>query len=362
MSDEELRDRVEDLFPGEEAAPSLEHLFSDAEAPAARPGAEAAQPSSAEIGEAKRPIRKRGWVSRITLLRQRLFGRERLTLSLETTELRLLIAQGQRILRWDRAPLPAGVMRKGQVVRPDALGETAERLIARAGGPRRSSVGSLGGQRSLVRILDLPPVPPRLLEETVRRAARRELPLPLEELYLSWQELDDDSPRLRIFTASVPRQALDNYVLGLRQADVRLQAVDLKPLALVRAVNLPDVLLVDLEAEVGSVVLVRGFAPLVVRSVALPGDTARPLGERAENLVAELQRTLDFYNSTMATEHAPWSPIVCLTGALGGEEEIRERIGAHWPLVEPAPPLPLPEELPLLPYLANVGLILKRAP
>ncbi|MFQ6100201.1 MAG: type IV pilus biogenesis protein PilM [Anaerolineae bacterium] len=292
-----------------------------------------------------------------------MFDRERMTLSIEATEVRLLVVRRQRLLRWDRLPLPAGVLRNGQVVQPTAFGQVIADLIERAKGPRRQAVVSLGGQGSLIRILSLPTVPPRLLGEAVQRAARRELPLPPEELYLSRQVVGDSSaPRLQVFILGVPREALDNCIIGLRSAGVRPRAMDLKPLALVRAVNLPDVLLADLEAETESVVLVRGFVPYIVRSAALPGEAEHPLDERAEHLVVEIQRTLDFYNSTTAAEHLPWPPVVCLTGALGGEEEVRARIEAHWPLVEPAPPLPLPEELPLLPYLVNVGLALKRLP
>lgn len=292
-----------------------------------------------------------------------MFDRERLTLSLEATEVRLLIVRRQRVLRWDRLPLPAGVMRNGQVVQPMALGQVVARLVEKVNGPRRNAVVGLSGQRSLVRILNLPAVPPKLLDEAVRREARRELPLPLEELYLSWQVINDRNLScLQVFTLGVLRQTLDNCVVGLRGAGVRLTAMDLKPLALVRAVNLPDVLLADLEAEAGGVVLVRGFVPYIVRSFALPREAARPLAERADHLVVEMQRTLDFYDSTLAANLPSWSPVVCLTGALGGEEAVRAQVGALWPLVEPTPPLPLPEELPLLPYLVNIGLALKHLP
>lgn len=288
-------------------------------------------------------------------------NRGRLTLNIETNEVRLLIAQGQRVVYWESLPLPPGVMREGQVAQPEAFGQALADLLARAHAPRRSAVVALGGQRALVRILTMPAVPPRMLDEAVRRAARRELPLPLEGLYLAWQVLGDHkASRMQVFTLGIPREAVDNCVAGLRSAGVRPQAMDLKPLALVRAVNLPDVLLADLETEAATVVLVRGFVPYVVRSVAAPGDSARPLAERAEHLAVELQRTLDFYGSTLAAEHPPWSPAVCLTGTLGGAPEVRAHVGGRWPLIEPAPPIPLPGELPLLSYLANVGLVLKR--
>jgi Tfp pilus assembly PilM family ATPase len=289
-----------------------------------------------------------------------MFNRERLTIGVGATEVRLMVVRGQRILRWDSVPLPAGTMRNSQVAQPDAFGQVVAELIEQANAPRRKAVVSLDGQRALVRTLSLPSVPARLLDEAVRREARRELPLPLEELYLSWQVIGDQSAsRLQVFTLGVPRDALDSCVHGLRSAGVRPVAMDLKPLALVRAVNLPDVLIVDAERGSEGVVLVRGFIPHIVRAVAPPGAGARSPAERAAQLVAEIQRILDFYNSVQTAEQPPWSPVICLTGALGAEDEVQEQVGAQWPLVEPAPPLPLPEELPLLSYLVNIGLALK---
>lgn len=371
MSDEDIRKRLEGTFSETEAAPGMEDLFSDTGTPSLEDGAPAELPAAAspELApvepitavEGKERVTGTGWRQRLANLRLQMFSRERLTLSLEANEVRLLIAQGQDVLYWDRVSLPDDVLRNGQVVDPAAFGEAVADLIEEAGGPRRKVVVSLSGQRSLVRILKLPAVPPRLLDETVRRTARRELPLPVEELYLSWEVIGDrNASQLQVFTLGVPREMLDSCVVGLRSAGLRPQAMDLKPLTLVRAANLPDVLLVDVEAETESVVLTRGFVPYIVRSVALPGEAERPLAERAEHLATEIQRTLDFYSSSMAAGHPAWSPAVCLTGVLGGEEDIRMRIGVRWPLVEPAPSLPLPEELPLLPYLVNVGLVTKR--
>lgn len=286
--------------------------------------------------------------------------RERLTLSLETATLRLMVVRGHRILRGTSATLPPGVVRDGQIVETAAFSQIVARTIKEIDGPRRKAIASLNDQRALVRILDMPAVPSRLLDETVRREARRELPLPLEELYLSWQVINNGS-RLQVFTVGVFREAMDNYLTGLRRAGVRPVAMDLKALALVRAANLPDVLLANLEGESGSVVLVRGFVPYIVRSVSLPEGAAGPGSERIDYLVDEIQRTFDFYSSTLAPEHPAWSPVVCLTGSEGGQDEVRAGVGARWPLVEPDPPLSLPPKLPLLPYLVNVGLALKQA-
>jgi type IV pilus assembly protein PilM len=289
-----------------------------------------------------------------------LFARETVTLNIEATEARILVAQGKNIARWDSIALPPGSMRNGQVVLPQVFGPALVELFAKVHAPRRSSVVGLSGQRSLVRILNLPSVDPKSLDETVRREARRELPLPLDDLYLSWQVIGDQtSSRLQVFTLGVPRETLDTCMTGLRAAGVQPRAMDLKPLALARAVNLPDVLIADAEATTQDVILVREGTPIIVRSIA-PPSVARTPADQADALAAEVQRTLDFYNSSMASGRSAWSPVVCLTGILGDNEAVHQRLGTRWTLVQPAPPLPVPPDFPLLPYLTNIGLALKQ--
>lgn len=298
----------------------------------------------------------------LSLTLKRIFGRERLTLSLETNKVHLAVAHGRRILRGVEAALSPDVMQDGQLVDTAAFGQIIAQLVDRTKAPSHQTIVSLNEQRAMVRILTLPPVPTQLLPETVLREARRELPLPLEQLYLSWQVINPgNTTRLQVFMVAVPRDVLDNYVIGLQLAGIQPAAMELRSLALVRAVNQPHVILLDLNTNAASVVLVRNFIPYIVRPITLLADQAKLLTERADQLIAEIQRTLDFYNTTMAATHPSWSPAICLTGDVEDADPVRDRIGSRWPLVEPDPPLQLPPNLALRPYLANIGLALKNA-
>jgi type IV pilus assembly protein PilM len=357
VNGKELKDRLENLFSPREASPSLEALFSSfdfggpSEIPQPGPVREAAPSPAREPARGKKK-RKPG--------RPLFPSRARVTLSLEPGELRLLIARGQRVSSWASGTLAVEVLRGGEVVQPVAFGQAVAELVDKAGAPGRRLVVALSGQRSLVRILTLPAVPPGMLEEAVRREARRELPLPLEELYLSWQPVSETASSTRVFTIGIPREAVENCVAGLAAAGLRAVAMDLKPLALVRAVNRADVIVADLEQETGSVVLVRDFVPQITRSIALPGASEQSVAERAEHLAGEIERTLEFYGSTAGAGLASWSPAVCLAGALAEEDEVVSRIASQWSLVDPSPPIPLPPDLPVSRYLVNVGLAVKR--
>jgi Tfp pilus assembly PilM family ATPase len=292
----------------------------------------------------------------------KLFSRDIVTLNIEVAEARVLIVNRGRILRWDSIALPAGMLRNGQVAQPAELGRALDELFGRCQAARQSVVVGLNGQRSLVRIFNLPPVDAKLLDDTIRREARRELPLPLDELYLTWQLLPAgiSSTTRPVFVLGIPRETIDTCLTGLRAAQVRAGAMDLKPLALARAVNVPDVLIADAEAATQDVIVVRGGIPIIVRSIGLP-QPVRPPADQADALATEIQRTLDFYQSSMAAGRPPWTPVVCLTGLAGEDEGVRQQIGARWPLVQPAPALELPVDLPGGLYLTNIGLALKKA-
>jgi type IV pilus assembly protein PilM len=361
VNGKELKDRLEDLFSPQDTDWSLEALFSGFDF---GPAPEVREPKEVPP-EAPQPPREREQGKSKTKKRRRFLpgflSRGRLTISLEPDEVRMMVVRGRGLSRWLSQPLPGDVLRGGEVVEPTAFGEALAAIVQEAGAPARQAIVSLSGQRSLVRILTLPSVPPEMQAEAIQREARRELPVPLEELYLSYQILDDQTTaNMRVFTVGIPREAVERCVAGLGVAGLRAVAMDLKPLALVRAVNLSNAIVANLEQATDSVVLVRDFVPRITRSIALPGAGKQSMAERGENLAAEIERTLEFYTSTGGAGASGWEPPVCLTGALAEEHEVVSRIASRWPLVDPSPPIPLPSALPISRYMVNVGLAVKR--
>ena len=142
MSSDDLQDQVGDLFAGDEAPPGYDKLFSDVDVSSLDVTGEAARPVEAAEPLGATPARKAGQRKKPTGLGLRLFSQESLSLSVEADEVRLLVSRGQRILRWDRAPLPAGTLRNGQVVQLDAFGEAVSALLEQAGAPRKKAASS----------------------------------------------------------------------------------------------------------------------------------------------------------------------------------------------------------------------------
>ena len=76
---------------------------------------------------------------------------------------------------------------------------------------KRVIVG-ISGMRCFTRPIMLPKLPGEILDEAVRREAERLLPVPLEELYLSWQLIPAPEGNTQVFLTAIPRRIVDPLV------------------------------------------------------------------------------------------------------------------------------------------------------
>lgn len=284
------------------------------------------------------------------------------TLNITATSIRLLSVKGRQVERWGSVPLAPGLVRDGVILQPKAVGKTISALFKSTKVPKQRVITSLTGLSFTYRILSLPRTKSALLEEAIQRSARREIPLPLEELYLSWQAINGKHDELDYFVLGVPRNPVDAVVQTLSEAGVSPYIVKLKPLALARAANRGDALIVDLEPDCFDVILVAGGIPSVIHTIAPRGEGAN-LEDNIHRLTDELAKTVKFYNNSHPeTPLSPETPLL-LTGELASATTgklIQAEI--EYPVEPLVPPLEFPPALPIAPFATNMGLALQRVP
>lgn len=278
---------------------------------------------------------------------------------MQCDSVRLLAVNGGRITKWGLESLEPGLVREGVIADPEAIGAHIKSLLAhhRVGNCRL--VAGLTGQRSVPRFLDFPEATGRVLEALVPREMKREMPVPLEEMSLSFQIIGSEDGHTRVFALGVPRDVLVPQIKAIQHAGRKPHSMDIKPLALVRAVGLSDALIGDLEPESIDVIVVRGGMPVAIRTVGLPPQ-GEQTGDKIQRLGEELTRTVKFYNDTHPEPLARSTPL-CLTGSLAADvaqSSVAEAaVGLTFrPL---APPLECPPDLPVATLMVNVGLALK---
>ncbi len=283
------------------------------------------------------------------------------TIDFDGRTVRLLVTKGDEILHWASATVSGELMNQGLILKPDEIAGEILGLLGSNGNPRRRFVTSLTGHRAASRVLTLPKVKSKFLNEAVRRKAKQEMPLPMDETYLSWKVIEAANGQMRVYAFAVPRIVIDRQVETLKAAKLKLRAMDLKPLALARVVEDPNCIIANLEDQSAGVVLVVNGTPEIIRSVPQTAEEAGP-EERVEKLAQELSRTVQFYDEGHREYPLDPDTKVYATGLLLEGENIRALLAARTPyeVVLPAPSMQFPEEFPIASFSANLGLAKKR--
>ena len=283
------------------------------------------------------------------------------TLNISATSIRLLSVKGRDVQKWGNAPLAPGLVRDGLILEPEAVGAAIDTLFKSMKVPKRRVIVTLTGLSSTYRILSLPQMKPDLIEEAIQRGARTEIPLPLEELYLSWQAIGGGHDELDFFVLGVPRNAVDAVVQTLAEAGVKPYLMDLKPLALARAANRGDAIIVDLEPDCFDIVLVADGIPAIMHTITPRGEGAS-IEDNIRRLTDELSKTVKFYNSSHPENLLSLTTPLLLTGELSSDTTTSELIQAEigYPIEPLVPPLKSPPDLPIALYASNMGLALKK--
>ncbi len=290
-----------------------------------------------------------------------MIGEKTVTLDFEGRDIRLLVATKRKVLRWASVTLPAELMDQGLIQAPERVGQGLARMLATQKASGRRVISSTTGFRSVSRMLTMPVVKPSLLDEAVERKIRQEMPLSADETYTSWQMIGRENGTMRVFALVMPRLIIDRQMEALQAARLKLRAMDLRPLALVRAVHRDEAIIADLEEHSFGVVIVSRGIPEIIRSVAQPDEAGEPK-EKFDRLVLELTRTVQFFNDSHREQPIQADTPIFVSGSQFESAEMRKVLAerAARPVELPQPPLRLPAEFPVASYSACLGLALKK--
>jgi type IV pilus assembly protein PilM len=288
-----------------------------------------------------------------------LLQRRTITLNIEAQSVRLLLAKGNRASAWREMSLEPGLVKEGVIGDPEAVGLALKDLLdsQRLLGGRL--VASVTGIRSITRMLELPPMSPQMMEAAVVREAKREMPVAMEDIYLSWQPLEVSNGHQRIYALGVPRDIVDPLLRAIALAKRQAYAVDIKPLALARAINRQEAVIADLERGSADIVVMTRGIPAIMRTVVSRSEEDSE--DRIDRFRGELARTIKFYNDTHRQEPLPLSTPIFLTGSLAEEAGAAEPLedAAQYSIQPLTPLLECPPDLPIPSYAVNIGLALK---
>jgi type IV pilus assembly protein PilM len=142
------------------------------------------------------------------------------------------------------AALPPDTIREGEVLDEKLLSDTLRELFKDQRLGNRVRIG-VANQRTVLRVLELPPVTDRKdLEAAVRFQAEDQIPMPLSNAVLDFHSLGEvdtpNGPRQRVIVVAAQRDLVEKLLGAVRDAGLRPEAVDLSAFALIRSLYRTD--------------------------------------------------------------------------------------------------------------------------
>lgn len=288
-------------------------------------------------------------------------GRNTTSIYINDTSIRLMVTHGKRITKLADVPLDTSLYDIDTEEKETELIAKIKLLFKSNKISSRKVILGLSGLHCLTRPVTLPELPRALLDEAITREAKRVLPVPLEQLYISWQTISVSTGKTEAFMVAIPKQTADTLIRILSKAGFKPYLMDIKPLALARLAREDTAIIVDVQSREFDIVVMVNRIPQPIRTVPFPEEESLTLTEKMPIVKDELKRTLQFYNSNNPDNLLHPDVPLLVSGELSDEPELYESLAQELGFqVSPlTSPLKCLKQLDPSLHLVNVGLALK---
>lgn len=284
------------------------------------------------------------------------------TLDVSAGAIRLMSVIGNRVEKWASLPLEPGLIEDGLIVDPPALGAKVRRLMQSSRIYATRVVSSITGLCSVFRVDEVPEsAEKRSMEKMVLETAKQQMPVPAEQLYVSWQVVADGTQGGKLCVVGLVKDILDAEVKALNSVGINPYILKLKGMALMKLVDRnTDCLIVHMEPDSTNLVLMAADGlPLSMRSYAQKPEM--DLEERMEALHRNLWQMQSYYEAHRSDPKDEGTTPLFLSGPIGENPDVAAELilSGNYEITPLAVPLEFPLNLPVAHYAVNLGLAVK---
>jgi type IV pilus assembly protein PilM len=278
-----------------------------------------------------------------------------IALDLSEHELKLVESEDQVLTRQASVVLPEAGFIDGMPT--SELAMALKRTLQSGGFAARVARVAIPETGMAVRDFPLPAVPRRDLSRAVRFEGRRLMPIDASDVYYAWHATRT-SFGYGVYLVAARRDMIDAITAMIEAAGLRLERMDLKPLALARGADTGDGLVLEWTATEATLVLMVKGRPRFYRTFALDA-AADDIDGQLDELVLTLDALVKFMRSAEPdVAIGPTTPLV-LAGRFAlvdrGIELASERF--QFAVASPVQPFACPNGFPWQAHLAELGLL-----
>ncbi len=237
---------------------------------------------------------------------------------------------GSGVQRAASRNLEPDIVSDGEVLSPDALGDTLKELFREEGLPRNVRLG-VANQQIVVRHIEMPKIADQKERDAAIRFQTAEaVAMPLDEAVIDYQMVGysetDGVERERVLVVAARKAMIMKLTDAVRHAGLKAEGVDLNAFALVRALSGGGQPTSEARVycHLGGVANVAvGLGPVCLFTRPLTADWDDPDGG-VETLAEELRMSIEYYRTQ--ADVPPVGELV-LSGPGACREGLPERVG-----------------------------------
>ncbi|MBP9751902.1 MAG: type IV pilus assembly protein PilM [Candidatus Moranbacteria bacterium] len=267
----------------------------------------------------------------------------------------------EHVASFGSVSLPQGAIVDGEIADEKAVADGIRTLLERSGPKRigtRRVVCSLPETKAFLRIVTLPKMGREEAKEAIKWEIEANIPLTLDQVYYDWQILSDsvvsEKDKMSVLVVAVARSMVDQFRTTLEDAGLEVVGLETESIAQARSL-LPEAhenettLIVDIGDRRTSFLIAIGNIPVFTSSVplssqsmtdaiskgmglsfeaaeklkittglgslALPSPQLKAVQPILENLAAEIERSMDFYFTSLKYSGKIDSVVLCGGGS-----------------------------------------------
>lgn len=298
-------------------------------------------------------------------LNKNIFSLEPSIFGLDLSDLSVKVLQLEKegnmikLVSYSSESIEAGSIEDGKIINKDKVVLAIKKALAKAGPKKIKTnkvVCSLPESKAFLRIITIPLMEEKEAREAIKWEMEANIPLPIDQVYFDWQFLDEAKGKQSVLTVAVSKEVVDVLMGVLEKAGLDVYGLELESIAsarsLIRETEKKEnsaQLIVDLGAQRTSLIVVVNGIVYFTSSIPFSSesltesiskkmnlnkkeaeetkinhgieylDSENPIFSAAEslveNLVVEIERTLDFYVESSKTQSDIEKIILCGGGA-----------------------------------------------
>jgi hypothetical protein len=278
-----------------------------------------------------------------------------IAMDLGSREINLVEFNDGRLTRHASVPLSDAGFIDGT---PTAEFATAVKRAVESGGFTASAARvAIPDEGIAVRDFPLPPLPRSELRSAVTFEGRRLVPMSASDVYYAWHATRT-SYGYGVYLVAARRAMVDALTAMIAGAGLRLERMDLKPLALARGADVRDGLVLEWKATEATLVLMVAGRPRFFRTFGLDAEAA-DVDAQFDELVLSVNALVKFMRTAEPDVAIGPATRLVLAGRFASVDNGMGRAREHldFAVAAPMPQIACPPDFPWQAHLTELGLL-----